>query len=107
MRNNGPPIPSVEKISRLIDALRTYAVKEAVAFAEAPEEVIYQASTLALWDAILWFELARDQEVVDFLVSGSDRAKLLVMSLQNCLQWYEQNELDEINSRLQTMRIIN
>ncbi len=53
------------------------------------------------------FELAQDWEIVDFLTAGTDKAKLLVRSLQSCLQWYGQTEIDEILGRMRIMSMIN
>lgn len=92
------PLPDVEKISRLIDALKAYAVNNAQA---------YHPPCLASWDALMWFDLVPDWELIDFLMSGTDKARLLVKSLQSCLQWFEQNEIEEIQARLKIMSIIN
>jgi|SRR5208337_372388 len=100
-------MPGVEKISKLIDALRDYAVKSARVYLEEHLKDAYHAPCLASWDAFMWFELVQDWELVDFLISGTDRAKLLMKSLQSCLQWYGQTEIEEIHSRLKRMSIIN
>jgi hypothetical protein len=97
----------VEKISKLIDALRDYAFRSARVYSEYHPKDVYNPPCLASWDALMWFELAPDWELIDFLISGSDEAKLLVKSLQSCLQWYVQNEIEEIDSRLIMMSIIN
>jgi hypothetical protein len=107
MQNNGIPLPEVEKISKLIDALRDYAVKSARAYWEDHLKDTYLAPCLASWDAFMWSELVQDSELVDFLISGTDKAGLLVRSLQSCLQWYGQTELDGILSRLRIMSMIN
>lgn len=107
MQNNGIPLPEVEKISKLIDALRDYAVKSARANREEHLKDTYQSPCLASWDAFMWFELVQDWELVDFLTSGTDKAALLVRSLQSCLQWYGQTELEKIHLRLKILSIIN
>ena len=103
MQNNGIPLPAVEKISKLIDALRDYAVKSAREYWEEHLEVTYHAPCLSSWDAFSWFELVQDWELVDFLISGADKARLLVRSLQSCLQWYGQTEIDGILAQVRIM----
>ncbi len=107
MQNNDIPLPGVEKISKLIDALRDYAVKSAGASFEEQMTDTYRAPSLSSWDACMWFELVQDWELSDFLISGTGKAKLLVRSLQACLQWYGQTEIEEIHSRLKIMSMIN
>ena len=104
MHGDSLPIPGVEKISRLIDSLREDALREAGAFPGESWAASYNAPNLALWDAIIWFELAKVREVVDFLTSGTYRAKVLLSSLQSLMQWYGQAERDDI---LRRMSIIN
>lgn len=104
MHGDSLPIPGVEKISRLIDALRNYALKEAGAFPGESWAVSYTASDLALWDAFEWFEISQDWEVADFLTSGTYRAKILLSSLRSIMHWYGQTERDEM---LRRMRIVN
>ncbi len=60
----------VEKISKVIDALKDYAVKNARV--HHPKDA-YNAPYLASWDALMWFELVQDRELVAFLISGTDR----------------------------------
>jgi len=93
MQNSDMPLLRVEKISKLIDALRNYAVKSSRADCEEQMTNTYRAPSLTSWDAWMWFELLQDWEVSDFLISGTDKAKLLVKSLQSCLQWYGQTEI--------------
>jgi hypothetical protein len=100
-------LPEVEKVSKLIDALRDYAVNSARAYYEENPADRYLAPCLASWDSFAWFELVQDWEIIDFLISGTREAKLLVRSLQSCLQWYGQTEVDEIIARLSLMSIIN
>jgi hypothetical protein len=100
-------LPDVEKISKLIDALRDYALRSARRYGEEHLVVTYDAPYLASWDALAWFELVQDRELVDFLTGGSEEARLLMWSLQTCLQWYGQSEVDEILRHLSMMSIIN
>jgi hypothetical protein len=89
MQDNVIPLSRVEKISTLIDALRDYAFKSARACCERQLTEEYQAPSLSTWNAFMWFDLVPDWEIVAYLVSGTDRTKVLVKSLQSCLQWYE------------------
>jgi hypothetical protein len=100
MHGDSLPIPGVEKISKLIDALRDYALKEAGAFPGESWAVSYCAPNLVLWDTFLWFELTKDWEVTDFLTSGTYRAKVLLSSLQSLMQWYGQAERDSMLRRM-------
>ena len=104
MQNSIMSLPDVEKISRLIDALRDYALKEAGAFPGESWAAFYSAPDLASWDAFLWFELAQDWEVAEFLTSGTYRAEVLLRSLRSLMQWYGQAERDGM---LRRMGIIN
>jgi len=103
MQNNDTPLPGVEKISKLIDALRDYSLMSARAYWEDQFKDTYQAPCLASWDAFQWFELVQDWELIDFLISGTDKARLLVRSLQSHLQWSGQAEIDEILARMRQM----
>jgi len=96
MHGDSLPIPGIEKISRLIDALRDYALKEAGAFPGESWAASYSAPDLALWDEFLWFELVKDWEVVEFLTCGTYRARVLLGSLQSLMQWYGQAERDNL-----------
>ena len=104
MHGDSIPIPAVEKISRVIDALRDYALKEAGTFPGDSWAASYSAPDFGSWNAFEWFELAQDWEVADFLASGTYRAKVLLRSLQFLVEWYGQAERDEM---LQRMRILN
>ena len=104
MHGDSLPIPIVEKISRLIDALRDYTLIEAGAFPGNSWATSYSAPDLASWDAFQWFELAQDWEIADFLASGTYRAKVLLRSLQSLVQWYGDSER---NRMLQRTRIVN
>jgi hypothetical protein len=104
MQNNDVPLPVVGKISRLIDALRDYSLMSARAYWEDQFKDTYQAPCLASWDNFQWFELVQDWELIDFLISGTDKAQLLIRSLQSFLQLSGQSEIDEI---LAQVRIIS
>ena len=104
MRNNGSSLPDVASISRLIDTLRDYALKSArEQWAEHMSDT-YLAPCLTSWDAVAWFEFSQDWRVVDYLLSDAKKAKVLMRSLQCCLQWYGQNEIEDV---LQRARIVN
>lgn len=96
MQNEDIPLPRVGKISKLMDALRDYSLKSARAYREDHFKDTYQAPCLASWDAFMWFELMQDWEPIDFLISGTDKARLLVRSLQSFIQLSGQAEIDEI-----------
>ncbi len=97
----------IEKISKLIDALKDYAVKSARAYWEGHLTDSDYPPCLASWDALMWYDLAPDWEFIDFLISGTDEAKLLLKSLQSCVQWYIQTEIEEFHSRSKIMCMIN
>jgi len=93
--------PDVEKISKLITAISEYAVKSAREQWAQHMSSVYLPPRLRCWDECAWFELARDWEVVNYLLSDLASAWVLMRSLHFCLQWYGQNEID----RLQCMKI--
>lgn len=104
MQSNVPSLPDIGTISRLIDTLRDYALRSAhEQWGEHMSET-YLPPRLDSWDAFAWFELSGDWQVVDYLLSDTNQARRLMNSLQSCLQWYGQQELDE---RLLRMRIAN
>ncbi len=100
MQNSDAPLPEVEKVSRLIDAIREYALRDARESCNGHGAGIYHAPCLASWDAFAWFELVKDWEIVDYLLSGSDRSKRLLRSLQACVQWYGQGVVHDLNRRM-------
>ncbi len=100
-------LPEVEKISRLIDALRDYAVNSAREQWEEHQMDVYCAPDFASWDDFSWFELARDWKLVDFLLSDRWEACRLMRSLQSLIQWYGQTGLDEIVAQKRLLSIIN
>ena len=101
------PLPEVREMSIIIDAIRDYAVASSRACCEEHLTDRYHAPSLSSWDACMWFELLQNWALSCFLVSGTDRARKLVKSLQSCLQWYGQREIDEINSHLRIISLIN
>jgi hypothetical protein len=100
-------LPEIEKISRLIDAIRDFVAKDVRAAFEEYRLDTYDAPCLSLWDALQWFELAQDWEIVDFLISGDKEARRLMKSLQALLQWYGQEEINEMQRRRSILSIIN
>ncbi|HXY55216.1 MAG TPA: hypothetical protein VEM40_11170 [Nitrospirota bacterium] len=100
MENNELHLPELEKLSKLISALRDYALKSARDQWAKNTSIAYLAPRLDSWDTFVWFELAKDWEVVNYLLSDTTRARKLMRSLHYCLQWYGQNEID----RLQCMK---
>jgi len=107
MQNSGMCLPEVEKISKLIDALRDYAANSARAYYEENPMDTYRGPCLASWDAFAWFELMQDWELVDFLLSDASESRRLMRSLQSLLQWYGQAEVDEIIERMSVLSRIN
>ncbi|MBI5846679.1 MAG: hypothetical protein HZB31_01775 [Nitrospirae bacterium] len=97
----------IEQASRLIGALKEFAARDAgESFEESPADR-YDPPILSSWDALKWFELIQDWEIVDFLVSRDRDARRLVISLQALLIWYGQEYVDEMHKRLRVMSIIN
>jgi len=88
MQSNGMPLPEVREISKIIDAIRDYAVTSAGACHEEYLTDLYHAPSLSSRDAWMWLELLQDWELSGFLVSDAEKAIKLVKSLQSCLQWY-------------------
>jgi len=103
MENNVVSLPDVGKISGLITALRDYAVKSAREQWAQNMSSVYLTPRLRCWDECAWFELAKDWQVVNYLLSDLSGAWVLMRSLHFCLQWYGQAEID----RLQCMKIPN
>lgn len=100
-------LPEVREISKIIDAIRDYAVTSARAYYKEHVTETYHAPYLSCWDASMWFELLQNWELSNFLVSGTDNARKLVKSLQSCLQWSGQTEINEISSRIKVISMLN
>ncbi len=94
-------VPDVEKISGLITALSEYAIRSAREQWTQDTSSCYQVPYLGSWDASAWYKLAKDHHVVNYLLSDTARARVLMRSLHFCMYWYGQAEID----RLQCMRI--
>ena len=103
MENNEVSLPDVGKISGLITALRDYAVKSAREQWAQNMSSVYLPPRLRCWDECAWFELAKDWQIVNYLLSDLSGAWVLMRSLHFCLKWYGQTEID----RLQRMKILN
>jgi len=103
MDNNVVSLPDVGKISELITALRDYAEKHAREQWAKHMSIAYLTPRLRCWDECDWFELAKDWQIVNYLLSDLAGAWVLMRSLHFCLQWYGQAEID----RLQSMKILN
>ena len=101
MENNVVSLPDVGKISELITALSDYAVKSAREQWAQNMSSVYLSPRLRCWDERAWFELAKDRQVVNYLLSDFSSAWVLMRSLHFCLQWHGQAEID----RLQGMGI--
>ena len=98
MENNVISLPDVEKTSRLITALSDYAVTSAREQWTENMPSIYVAPRIRCWDESAWFELAKDWEVVNYLLSDLAGAWVLTRSLYFCLHWYGQAEIDRLQS---------
>lgn len=97
----------IEQLSRLIRALSEFSVRDAgELFEESPTDT-YVPPTLSSWDALKWFELTQDWEIVDFVMSGGKDARRLMISLQAVLKWYGQKNTDKMQRRLREMSILN
>jgi hypothetical protein len=89
-------VPEVEKISALILALKLYIDKHAGSCREPQSAHVFDTPCLASWDALDWHEVIQDIEMIDFLISGTTEADRLLRSLQSCIQWQMQTEVDHI-----------
>jgi len=98
MNKNVVSLPDVEKISGLITALSDYAVKSAREQWAQNMSSVYLPPRLRCWDECAWFELAKDWQVVNYLLSDLAGAWVLTRSLHFCLQWYGQAEIDRLQS---------
>ena len=98
MNKNVVSLPDVEKISGLITALSDYAVKSARVQCAQNMSSVYLPPRLRCWDECAWFELAKDWQVVNYLLSDLAGAWVLTRSLHFCLQWYGQAEIDRLQS---------
>jgi len=96
MESNVVSLPDVEKISRLVAALSGYAAKTAREQWAQQMSSVYKTPRLRCWDECAWLALTRDREVVQYLLSDLAGAWTLVRSLQFCLQWYGQAEIDRL-----------
>jgi|SRR5208283_2697329 len=100
----GKSVPNVEKISPLITALKLYIDRHAGSCCKTPSSYVFDNPCLASWDALDWYELIQDIELIDFLVSGTKQADKLLRSLQSYIQWQMQTEVNQIR---ENMRISN
>jgi hypothetical protein len=96
MENNVVSRPDVGTISGLITALSDYAVKSAREQWAQNMPTVYLTPRLRCWDECAWFELAKDRQVVNYLLSDAASAWVLMRSLHFCLQWYGQAEIDRL-----------
>jgi hypothetical protein len=98
MENTVVSMPDVEKISGLITALSDYAEKRAREQWAQNMSSSYLPPRVRCWDECDWFELTKDRQVVNYLLSDLAGAWVLVRSLHFCLQWYGQAEIDRLHS---------
>lgn len=94
-------------MSKLIDAIREYAITNACTYCKEHLTDTYEAPCVASWDALAWFELIQDWEIVDYITRDTKEAKRLQRTVQSCLHWYGQAEIDETHKRQNLMSIIN
>jgi len=102
METNEVFLPDVEKISNLITALSEYAVKSAREQWAQSMYSVYIAPRICCWDESTWLELAKDRQVIDYLLSDLAGAWKLMRSLLFNLRWFGQAEID----RLQNMSMV-
>jgi hypothetical protein len=89
-------VPEVAKISALFTALKIYIDMRAGSCRKPQSADVFDTPCLASWDALDWYEVIQDIEVIDFLISGTKQADRLLGSLQSCIQWQLQPEADHI-----------
>ena len=98
MENTLVSMPDVGKISGLITALSVYAEKSAREQWSKNMSSLYSPPRVRCWDESDWYELAKDWQVVNYLLSDLTGAWILTRSLYFCLQWYGQAEIDKLQS---------
>jgi hypothetical protein len=89
-------VPDVEKISALITVLKLYIDTHTVSCNNPQPEYACNVPCLASWDALDWYRVIQDIEVIDFLISGTKAADRLIRSLQSCIQWQIHTEANNI-----------
>jgi len=98
MENTVVSMPDVGKISGLITALSVYAEKSAREQWSKNMSSLYSPPRVRCWDESDWYELAKDWQVVNYILSDLAGAWVLMRSLYFCLQWYGQAEIDRLQS---------
>jgi hypothetical protein len=96
MENTVVSPPDVGKISELITALSNYAEKSAREQWAKNMSSVYLPPRVRCWNECDWFELAKDKEVVNYLLSDLAGAWVLMRSFLFCLKWYGQAEIDRL-----------
>jgi hypothetical protein len=89
-------VPEVAKISALITALKLYIGMHAGSCRNPQSAYVFDTPSLASWDALDWYEVIQDIELIDFLISGTKEADRLLASLQSCIHWQMLPEFDHI-----------
>jgi hypothetical protein len=92
----GKSVPEVAKISALITALKLYIDMHVGSGRNPQSAYVFDTPCLASWDALDWYEVIQDIELIDFLISGTKEADRLLGSLQSCINWQMQPEFDHI-----------
>ena len=96
MEDNEASLPDVEKISNLITALAEYAAQSAREQWAQKMPSVYIAPRICCWDERAWLDLAKDRQVVNYLMSDLAGAWKLMRSLLFNLRWFGQAEIDRL-----------
>ena len=86
-------IPEVARIGALMTALILSMDQKAGncrGFDSVPSPDI---KCLSSWDALDWYEVTQDTELIDFLLSGTKQGDRFVRSLQSFVQWHSRVEV--------------
>jgi hypothetical protein len=100
-------MPNVEKISALVTTFKLYSDGYAESCRAQHSKVTFDAPSLASLEAMDWYELVQNWELVDFLVAGAAKANLLVRSLESVLRWYEHSDIEEVLEKHADEQLIN
>ncbi|HMK56485.1 MAG TPA: hypothetical protein VK448_07610 [Dissulfurispiraceae bacterium] len=98
MVENG--IPPVEKMSALITALKLYVEGNSELSGACRSPHAFDVPILGCWDALDWYGLVPDVEVVAYLISGSKESRRSLRSLQSFVQWQVQSDVDQVCEKI-------
>jgi hypothetical protein len=96
MEQNVVSLPDIEKISGLVSAIAEYAVKSARDQWAREMSPVYHTPRIRCWDECAWYELAKDRQIVNYLLSDLSGAWILTRSLHFCMQWHGQAEINRL-----------